>query len=147
VIKRSDRIMKVVALAISEERRECLAFGKAQRALDDEIGRLEELQDYRRGYAERPVAGACVNSVRWQDYQHFLSRLDNAVNAQKQLIADGEKNTDVHRRRWMVKRQRLESLERVIERYRRVESLQDERLLQKALDDLPQRGDLYEEES
>ena len=146
MIKRSDRIKKVIALADSEERRECLALGKAQRTLDDEINRLAELESYRRGYAERSQPGSSVSSVRWQDYQHFLNRLDSAVNAQKQLIVDGEQNIDVHRRRWLVKRQRLESLERVVERYRKAENIHGERLLQKALDDLPQNGDLYDKD-
>jgi flagellar FliJ protein len=145
MIKRSDRIQKVVSIAGSEERRECMEFGKAQRALDDEISRLEELKEYRRSYAERSPAGGSVSSVRWQDYQHFLKRLDNAVNAQQELVRDGEQNMDAHRRRWMVKRQRLESLERVIDRYRKAENVHDERLLQKALDDLPKTPDLYDD--
>ncbi|MDH4046662.1 MAG: flagellar export protein FliJ [Gammaproteobacteria bacterium] len=146
MIKRSDRIQKVVSIADSEERRECMELGKAQRALEDEISRLEELNEYRRGYAERTLPGASVSALRWQDYQHFLNRLDNAVNAQKQLIVNSEQNIDAHRRRWLVKRQRLDSLERVIERYRKAESAHGERLLQKALDDLPKGGALYDDE-
>jgi flagellar FliJ protein len=144
MIRRSSRIEKVVSIAGSEERRESLELGKAQRALDDEIDRLAELQNYRRGYAEKTLPDGSLSAVRWQDYQHFLNRLDRAVTAQQQLILDGERNIDAHRRRWMAKRQRLESLERVVERYRKSESAHDERLLQKALDDLPAPGEFYD---
>lgn len=144
MIRRSSRLQRVVLLAGSEERRESLELGKAQRALDEELNRLAELKDYRRSYAERTLPDGSMSAVRWQDYQHFLNRLDLAVNAQQQLILDGERNIDAHRRRWMAKRQRLESLERVVERYRKSESAHDERILQRALDDLPARGDFYD---
>ena len=38
-----------------------------------------------------------------------------AVKAQQQIVRDCEKNLATHRQRWMVKRQKLESLERVRE--------------------------------
>lgn len=145
MIRRSSRIEKVMSIAGSEERRESMELGKAQRALDEEINRLAELKDYRRSYAERTLPNASVTALRWQDYQHFLNRLDRAVSAQQQLILDGERNIDAHRRRWMAKRQRLESLERVVERYRKSESVHDERILQRALDDLPAQGNFYDE--
>jgi flagellar FliJ protein len=144
--RRSTRIEKVASIAGSEERRESIELGKAQRALYDEIDRLAELQDYRRSYAERSLPDASLSAVRWQDYQHFLNRLDRAVTAQQQLILDGERNIDAHRRRWMAKRQRLESLERVVERYRKSESAHDERIVQKALDELPRPREFYDGE-
>ncbi|MEQ9563145.1 MAG: flagellar export protein FliJ [Woeseiaceae bacterium] len=146
MIRRSSRIEKVVSIAGSEERRESIELGKAQRALDDEVDRLAELQNYRSSYAERSLPETSLSAVRWQDYQHFLNRLDRAVAAQQQLILDGERNIDVHRRRWMAKRQRLESLERVVERYRKSESAHDERIVQKALDDLPAPREFYDGE-
>jgi len=39
--------------------------------------------------------------------------------------------------RWLVKRQRLESLERVLENYRAADSAREDKLEQKMLDDLP----------
>jgi flagellar FliJ protein len=146
MIRRSSRIQKVVSIAGSEERRECMKFGKAQRALDDEIERLAELQDYRHNYANRSLPDSSISAARWQDYQHFLNRLDQAVTAQQQVILDGERNTEAHRRRWLAKRQRQESLERVVDRYRKSENVRDERVLQRAVDELPPMGELYDGE-
>ena len=141
--KRSSRLKKIVALASVEERRECIEMGKSQQELDQAMGRLEELTSYRSGYSDSPNIGASYSAFRWHDYQNFLSRLDQAVNAQRGFVLNGEQNVDAHRNRWMAKRQRLESLERVLERYHAAEDSEIERALQKELDDLPIRPDIY----
>lgn len=135
--KRSKRIGKVVDIAESEERQQCRAVGKSQRNLDDEVNRLEELKAYRQSYMQRPAPHNGISKIRWQDYQLFLRRLDQAVSAQEQLVKDGERNRDAHRRRWMVKKQRLDSLERVVERYRKADDAEIERELQRTMDELP----------
>lgn len=138
---------KIVSLAAMEERRECMEMGKSQQALDQAVNRFEELSVYRHNYVSRPVPAGNISAIRWHDYQNFLSRLDTAMRVQKDLVLDGEQNVDAHRRRWMAKRQRLESLERVLERYRTAEQLQDERSAQKLIDDLPTMKDFFEDGS
>jgi len=135
---------KIVALAEMEERRECIEMGKSQQELDQAVNRLEELTTYRLTYGAAPRTGDSFSAIRWHDYQNFLSRLDLAVTVQKQFVLDGEQNIDAHRHRWMAKRQRLQSLERVLERYRSAEDSQLERALQKTLDDLPTRDDVFD---
>jgi len=135
---------KIVALAEMEERRECIEMGKSQQELDQAVNRLEELTTYRLNYGVSPRAGDSFSAIRWHDYQNFLSRLDQAVTTQKQFVLDGEQNVDAHRHRWMAKRQRLQSLERVLERYRSAEVSQAERALQKTLDDLPGQGNVFD---
>jgi len=137
-------MQKLVALAEMEERRECIDMGKSQQDLSDAVGRLEELTRYRLAYGTAPRMGESFSAYRWHDYQNFLARLDQAVSVQKQFVLDGEKNVDAHRLRWMAKRQRLNSLEQVLDRYRQAEGTQMERALQKTLDDLPQRKERYD---
>lgn len=132
-----DRMQRVLALAASEEQRECQEMGRSQRALEEELGRAEELQAYRRSYAERPASSGPVDAIRWLDYQNFLRRLDHAVALQAQAVSESERHRDAHRARWLVKRQRLESLERVVERHQDAARRLDERRQQKAIDDLP----------
>ena len=140
--KRSDRIRKIVALAALEERRESIAVGHSQQELDSAVERLDELNRYRSEYTARTPAGA-GSALRWSDYQSFLARLDQAVTAQREVILDGERNVAAHRRRWMVKRRRLNSLERVLERYRGEERVAAERLAQKRLDEFKRRDDFF----
>ena len=81
-----------------------------------------------------------MTSAHLKDYQNFLQRLDTAVKAQQQIVRDCEQNLASHRQRWMIKRQKLESLERVLERYKTEDSAREDKLEQKLLDDLPNAG-------
>lgn len=141
--KRSNKISKIVSLASAEEKRFGAATGKSRRNLEEQMARLGELNAYRHGYAELSQSAGGVNSAHWKDYQSFMRRLDQAVKSQQQIVKDSEQNLDIHRRRWLAKRQRLESLQRVLDSYRAEETLHSERLQQRALDDLPTLEDLY----
>lgn len=134
---RTRKIGKVASLAASEERRFGEQAGRSQKHLNEQLERLGELNAFRHNYAKRNVGGAGVTSVHLKDYQNFLHRLDTAVKAQQQIVRDCEQNVATHRQRWMVKRQKLESLERVLEKYEAEDNAFEQRLEQKQQDDLP----------
>lgn len=134
--KRSARMQKIVQLAKSEELKVCRQMGRVQKSLDSDIGRLGELESYRRDYEQQYSQPVTISPARWQDYQSFLQRIDQAVDAQKEQILTIKATRDAHRRRWLQKRQKLESLERVVDRYRQAENREAERRGQKVLDEL-----------
>lgn len=134
--KRSKKISKVVSLAASEERRHGEETGRSQKHLDDQVRQLGELNAFRQSYAQKRSDSPGVHAAHWQDYQNFLQRLDSAVLSQQQIVRDSEQNVEVHRRRWMVKRQKLESLERVLKKSREQDANFEAKLEQKELDDL-----------
>ncbi len=135
--KRTRKIDKIVALAASEERRVGEEAGRSRQRLDEQLARLGELNAYRHNYAKKSPAGPSVSAAQWQDYQNFLQRLDGAVRAQQEIVNDCEQNLEAHRQRWLAKRRRLESLERVLDRYQEQDRVYEDKLEQKALDDLP----------
>ncbi len=135
--KRTRKIGKIASLAAAEERRLGEETGRSQRQLNEQLERLGELNAYRHNYSHKNVAADGVDSAHLKDYRNFLSRLDAAVKAQQQIVRDCERNLAAHRQRWMVKRQKLESLERVLEKYRAADYAFEEKLEQKLLDDLP----------
>lgn len=134
---RSRKIGKVATLAAAEERRFGEMAGRSRKHLEEQVDRLGELNAFRHNYASKNSITSVVNSAHWQDYQNFLLRLDTAVKSQQQIVRDCEQNVEIHRQRWMVKRQRLESLERVLEKYRTEDDAHEARREQKQLDDLP----------
>ena len=144
--RRSTKLEKFVALASTEERTLGEETGQSQRRLQKEKERLGELNAYRVDYAEKARSVGDMRAAQWKDYQRFLARLDDAVRTQEQRIRTCEQNVEAHRQRWLAKRRRLESLERVLDRYRSEERAADERRDQRSLDDLPRRGDPYEQE-
>lgn len=128
---------RIFVVAKSEERQKCQEMGRAQILLDAEINRLDELRAYRETYEERASANASIQPAHWVDYQNFLARLNSAVTEQQKHVLTGKENRDLHRQRWMEKRQRLDSLQHVVDRYRKIENQQEEQKAQKILDDRP----------
>jgi len=140
VKSRTRKISKVASLAAAEERRFGEEAGRSQRQLNEQLERLGELNAFRHNYASKNPGATQVNSAHLKDYHDFLHRLDVAVKAQQQIVRDCEQNVATHRQRWMVKRQKLESLERVLARYEAEDNAYQDRLEQKLLDDLPNVG-------
>ena len=140
--RRIERMHKVFLLAEMEEKQQCRAMGSSQRSLDDEINRLAELKAYRQSYGARCREGT-YNSMQWKDYQSFLERLDQAVAIQTQVVMDGRQKRDAHRSRWMTKRRKVESLERVVDRFRQQDLQAEERSEQKVSDELTAKRTLF----
>lgn len=138
--KRRNRLNRVLDLAKREERSKLAAIGTAQRSLDLSVNRLEELEAYRKEYAQKFGAGEKLTPARWQDYQNFLRRIDEAVDVQKEQIRIGQETREMHRQRWMMKRQRLDSIERVMARHKKSLMAELERKNQNALDDMAASG-------
>ncbi len=137
--KRTKKISKVVSLAASQERRFGEETGASQHRLNEQLTRLGELNAYRQSYRQKSPAATGMSAAHWHDYQSFLQRLDLAVESQQQIIRNCERTFEAHRQRWMVKRQKLESLERVLDKYRTADAVYAARIEQKQLDSLPNR--------
>lgn len=134
---RSHKIAKVASVAEAEERRFGQLAGRSRRHLQEQLARLGELNAFQQNYISKSADTSTISATHWQDYQGFLRRLNAAVNAQQQIVRDCESSLATHRQRWMAKRQRLQSLERVIEKYRAEERQHYARQEQKRLDELP----------
>ena len=137
---RTKKIGKIASLAAADERRFGEQAGRSQQQLNEQLERLGELNAFRHTYAQQNANATQVSSAHLKDYQNFLHRLDTAVRAQQQIVRDCEQNLATHRQRWMVKRQKLESLERVLARYQAEDAAREDKLEQKRLDDLPNSG-------
>jgi flagellar FliJ protein len=135
--ERSTRIRKLVDIASADEKRFGQSAGRLRAELDAQTAQLGELNAYRHAYAEKSRGLSGGRAVHWQDYQSFLGRLDQAVKAQQQIVKDAEQAADAAKRRWISKRQRLDTLTKVWTRFHDEERNARERAEQKRLDDLP----------
>lgn len=138
---RSRRLRKVLTITENEERRSGSEAARSRVQLEEQRQKLGELNAYRHDYAARSNGLQDIASVHWKDYQGFLQRLDAAVRSQQQLVRDCEQQFEAHRRRWMLKRQRLDSLERVLERFEKQEQQlagrREQRIADELANDLP----------
>ena len=138
---RSKRLDTVRQIALAEEQVASRQLGDAQLACDEHAYRLNELEQHRSSY--QGSNQSIVDPVRWQDYQAFLARLDQAIDMQRELITSAENDLAESRRHWMLKRQRVDSLDKIILRYRQEEVAEQDRQEQKTLDALPVRPSFY----
>lgn len=133
---RLGRMERLTRLAAADERRARQAVGAVVQEGERARARQRELERYRREYAASSPDGNASSALLWQDRQVFLSRLDAAIEAQRQLIREHEIKLDVERQRWLAKRQRLQSLEKAVGRVRDVERYAAERREQKTADEI-----------
>ena len=134
-MKRSERIDAIRSVAEHEEREYSKRLGAAQQALTAATQKLAELDAYRREYRATTVVPSGSSAAAWQEHNRFLQRLDQAVAAQQAIVQEGEAVREKHRRQWMAKRQRLESLSRAVDRYQGAEQLAQDRRDQRVQDD------------
>ncbi len=144
--RQPGKIDKLVSLANAEERQSGERTGRVQSQLNDQLRRLAELNAYRQSYAEKGDDQERIHSVHWKDYQNFLYRLDQAVRSQQQIVQDCERALETHRRHWLKKRQRLESLQKVQDRYLKEAEIQEDRREQRVLDDLPTKPPIFNDD-
>lgn len=124
-------------IAEREERRAAETLGRLRAELARREAQLGELNAYRKAYASSSRQAPGGTSAHWKDYQSFLSRLDRAIVAQKQLTSDGASGVAAACDTWVQKRQRSEALKKVFERTRQAEAQAESRREQKRLDDTP----------
>lgn len=140
---RGKKLSKIISLTKSEEQRLGGEIARTRNTYNEHMTKLGELNAYRHGYLERSRTLTNTTSAHWKDYQSFMHRLDKAVTTQQQIVKDSAMNLEKHRLRWHAKRQRLNSLQRVLDYYRSEEESHEERLRQRALDDMPQRPEMF----
>lgn len=142
--QRSSRLQRLASLAEAEERQYALVIRLSQARLREQLDRLTELNAYRQKYASALQQHPELQSAHLKDQQDFLSRLDQAVRSQQQIVSDCERKFETQRRQWQQKRQRTESLLRVMQRFQADERAHAERLEQRSLDDRPLPPDFFE---
>ena len=108
----------------SDERRKAQTLASSERQVHESEAKLAELGSYRdayiRDFATR--AGAGMNAARARDYQVFLTRLDEALREQTEIVAQARATRTELLARWSGAARRSAAVDRALER-----GLSDER--------------------
>jgi len=85
----------------------------------DAKNKLELLQQYRDEYAIRfqQAAKTGISPREWHNYQEFLSRIDEAIDAQRKMVAQQVKNTAAGQLHWQQQRTKLKAFDTLSERH------------------------------
>lgn len=107
----------------------------------DARNKLAMLQQYRDEYATRfrQAAQNGLTPREWSNYQEFISRLDEAINAQIQAVAQQVRNTAAGQAHWQQQRKKLKAIDTLSERHHTREEAREQRQDQKMQDEFALR--------
>lgn len=124
---RADEATRKLAQLIANER--------------DAKNKLDMLAQYRDEYATRfrQAAQSGITQREWHNYQEFLNRLDEAIEAQGQTVALQARNTAAGQALWQQQRKKLKAIDTLSDRHFASENAQEQKREQKTQDEFAAR--------
>jgi flagellar protein FliJ len=117
--KRFEPIHEIAATSAKDLSR---TMAEAGRKVADLERQLEQLQAYRDEYVRNSTQSAgAIDAVKLQNYRSFLDRLGEALSQHMKSLDIARKEFEKRRAQWSEKRIEAESLNRVIDRFRKEE--------------------------
>jgi flagellar FliJ protein len=118
-MKRSERMHVVKKVADDFERRRAEALAVCERRVTESEKKLTDLESYRNGYVRdfdtRAKAG--ISAAAALNFQAFLSKLEDAMQQQTQLIETARKQRDAEQQKWRSAAQRAQAIDKTIVRW------------------------------
>lgn len=103
--------------------------------------RLQLLEQYREEYSQRLRESIAkgLTPVALRNYQDFLARIDDAIDQQKQAVAQSEQSTAAGQAQWREQNKRLKAIDTLSQRHEERERYREGRLDQKQQDEFAAR--------
>ena len=117
--KRFEPIQEIAATSAQDLSR---VMADAGRKVADLERQLLQLQNYRDEYVQNSTQSAgAIDAVQLQNYRSFLDRLGEALRQHLRSLDVARKEFDKRRAQWSEKRVEAETLNRVVDRFRKEE--------------------------
>ncbi len=147
-MRRSQRLVPIAAIASTSAQDLSRAMGDAARRVAELERQFEQLKTYREEYVRNSTQrNGPMDAVKLQNYRSFLDRLSEALRQQTVKLDGARAEYERHRAQWSEKRVEAESLDRVIERFRREEQNAAEQREQREGDEAAMRISLANDEA
>lgn len=103
--------------------------------------RLELLEQYREEYAQkmREAISQGLTPMALRNYQDFIGRIDEAIQAQSQVVARSEQNTAAGQAEWREQNKKLKAIDTLSQRHDARERYRENRQDQKLMDEFTAR--------
>jgi len=135
--KRFEPIHEIASTSAKDLSR---VMADAGRKVSELERQLQQLQTYRDEYVRNSTQGSgAMDAVKLQNYRSFLDRLGLALNQHQKSLDIARKEFDKRRAQWSEKRIEAESLNRVVDRFRKEEQSAAHRREQREGDDAAMR--------
>lgn len=137
---KSKRFEPIHEIASSSAKDLSRAMAEAGRKVTELERQLEQLQAYRDEYVRNSAqSNGAMDAVKLQNYRSFLGRLGEALNQQQKSLEAARNEFERRRVLWSEKRIEAESLNRVVDRFRKEEQSAADRREQREGDDAAMR--------
>ena len=141
-MKKTQRIDMVQRVVEEHERRKAQALALCEQRVREAQSRLEELEGYRsayvRDFSKRAQAGLDGAGVR--EYQVFLSRLDEALHHQSQIVTQAELARTAELENWRSAARRAAAVDTLAKHWRAEEQRVQDRRDQHETDERSQQS-------
>lgn len=139
-MKHSTKLEPVENIRKQQEDKAGRLHGEAIMESRQQQKQLDELLQYReeyiKGFEARGKSG--LSAMQAQEYRLFISRLDDAINQQRQFVESGKNKCELSQQEWMDKRSKRKVISKVVEKRKSQEQLNQIQSEQKELEDRPQ---------
>lgn len=138
MMKRSQRMKPVLAVARRSEDVTLQAYGRCQQQLADAEYKLKQLTDYQQEYSAglHVVSSRLVDLAQLQARRHFMTKLQSAIAAQQMEITRCQQMVAQARLAWLKTRGHSQSMSKLSDRYQQEEGQLRDRQAQRQSDEL-----------
>ena len=138
-MKKSVRLIPVCNLKRQQERKEAQTLAKYQKELTQSRQQHSELKSYLAEYYKsiQDQHGTVKNAAQLGLYQAFISRLQQAISRQGEMVKQRELSVQAQAKKWQLANHNVKIMEQLIEKAKTEESLIADKQEQKILDDRP----------
>ena len=136
---KSKRFEPIHEIASSSAKELSRVMAEAGRKVTELERQLEQLQAYRDEYVRNSQTNGAMDSVKLQNYRSFLDRLGHALSQHQKSLENARKEFEKRRALWSEKRIEAESLNRVVDRFRKEEQGAADRREQRESDEVAMR--------
>jgi flagellar protein FliJ len=136
---KSKRFEPIHEIASSSAKDLSRSMAEAGRKVTELERQIEQLHAYRDEYVRNSQTNDAMDAVKLQNYRSFLDRLGEALSQQQKSLENARKEFEKRRASWSEKRIEAESLNRVVDRFRKEEQSAADRREQREGDDVAMR--------
>lgn len=136
-MKKSQRLNVIVELNVKNEKKALEALGEVQRQKQDAEKQLDHLKEYQQGYKDQyqSLSETGVNIKQLLEFRAFVSKLEQAIEEQAQVVLNLNKKVDSTRMHWKLQHQKTKSMEKVCEAAVKEEAKEQDKREQSEQDD------------
>ncbi|MAF16606.1 MAG: flagellar export protein FliJ [Marinomonas sp.] len=138
-MKKSERMQVLVNLSQRKEDEVAKALAKDQARLQHDQQKLQELKDYAAQYdQERNLLG--LSPYLTTNYQHFVNRLQQAIQQQDQQVKRSQQQVTMSMKRWQNARAKTKGMDWLKDKSVREELNIESKQEQKQIDEFANRA-------